>query len=174
MKRNYVRKLILFLITIALISGCITQKKCNQKFPCTGKTDTVIFSEFHEVLKDTTIFLKDSSTAQLLMACDSIGNIYLKEIIKLKAGKYVTPSVIFKDKILYVNCNIDSGAIVLHYKDKFLKTYQTINKTVVTKENYLTSWQWFQVWWGRIMGLLLLCLAIYFGLRLYFKKKSVL
>jgi hypothetical protein len=155
------KKLILLFVAIALLSSCVTQKRCNKRFPCSGKTDTVTRTDYIETLKDTMIYLTDSAFAQLYFECDKNGDVLLKKIMELQSGHYINPKVIFKDKILYVNCNIDSAGILLHYKNILIKDFQKINNTVIVKENYFTKWQSFQIWVGRIFMILLILLIIY-------------
>jgi len=159
------KKLFLLLVIILLLASCTTQKHCNKRFPCTGRIDTIIKTDYREVLKDTTIYLTDSAWAQMYFECSKDGDVLLKQILELKAGKYVTPRIIYKDKMLYVECKVDSVGILLHYKNILIKEFQKIDKTTVVKENYLTGWQWFQLWAGRIFLGLIILILIYLIIR---------
>jgi hypothetical protein len=53
------RHIILFLIFFsAIVSSCVTQKKCNSKFPPSTETVTIVKERDSIVYKDTTIFIK--------------------------------------------------------------------------------------------------------------------
>lgn len=62
----------------------------------------------------------DSSNIKLLLACDSLNQVYIKELISYKSGKNISiPDVAIKDNILTSNCKIDSFAVYLIFKQRY-------------------------------------------------------
>lgn len=74
----------------------------------------------------------DSASIKALMACDSLGNVYIRQIASLQMGLNVKPSVTVKDNYVYLQCKIDSMAVF----NKWL-TYHQVQSDTVTEVKYL-------------------------------------
>lgn len=168
--------LLIGLLSILTYSCGTTREKCREKYPCDQGSTVEKVVTLKEVVRDTVVYtMPDEGTVTALLRCDSLGNAYIKEIIDLKAvGKSQPPNIRIRDNIIRVVVPVDSQAVYMTLKDRYETTDQ---KTTVipTPEriNYLTGWQWFQIWVGRILGILLiLIIAWLIGEYFYFKKKN--
>lgn len=134
-----------------------------------------------EKLRDTTIWLPpDSALLEALIECDSAGQAQLRKIVALQAGrKLQAPSVQLKDNRLTAGCRIDSQAVYATLKDRYerydtshYESHHNMMATVVeVPVNYVTGWQWFQIWCGRI---LLIILITWGATKLFSSKTSLL
>ena len=138
----------LLLLALLTISGC----KVKQ-YVASSDTITVV----REVPHDSLIYISDSSGLAALIECDSLGKIHLKEIQDYYKGQFVKPKVEIRNNYVEVACIVDSAQIYLTWKSRDRST--VITTVQVVKENYLTSWQWFQVWLGRILMALVIVSA---------------
>lgn len=79
-------------------------------------------------------------------------------------GKYTpAPKVVLKGSKLYVTATAAPPAQQVEVMDKATVTETTI--TVYAEVNRLTSWQWLQIWVGRILFVLFAALIIYIKLK---------
>lgn len=173
-----------YLVTIAvifLLASCCKQLTPQTTANTKDSVRTEVKYQLIEKIKDTTIYVgADSSLLVALLECDSTGSARLIQINKLKAGRTARPAAIsLNSNQLLVKCNIDSFAVYAQVKDRYqLKdTGSFQNKSaqsVIIKEmpvNYVSGFQWFQIWTGRIFLLLLL---LYCGWQLASTKFSIL
>lgn len=120
-------KKLLYISIILLLSSCASQERCQSKYPCLTKSDTIT----KEIIKDTTIFIRpDESWLQALIRCDSNGQILL-DSLRQKQGTRTLIKWLVKDNRIYVNCIVDSTAIYLQYKAR--ETTITTNNTQVVE-----------------------------------------
>jgi len=83
-----------------------------------------------EVHHDTLAYTKpDSASINALLRCDSLGNVYVAEITRLKSGKATTQTFKLKDNKLSVDCKVDSMAVYL----KIAKVYKTSERSKVSQ-----------------------------------------
>lgn len=150
MKTIYV---LLIVAILGLMTGCITQKKCNERYP-PRVIDSVSYVErWH----DTTIYINDSAGITAVLECDTAGIVRIKAIKDHYSGQLIKPTVIIRDNILQAKCVIDSGAVA----SRWLERNFTSVRVVVQRENYLTSFQSFLIWLGPILlGLIVIFVAI--------------
>lgn len=153
---------VMALILLLMLSGC---KPCNN----VASSDTITRIEVKELVRDTTVYITDSSGLRAYLECDSLGRLRLKQITDYYAGQFVRPEVVIKDNYVKVDCKIDSGRVYVAWKERHEKTQQTVTTTKIVKENYITGWQWFQIWVGRIGLFLLILAAAFFVAKMYFK-----
>jgi len=158
----------MFVALIAILwflSGC-----CRQIAPL-ASTDTVQQTIIREVVRDSTIYLTDSAGFRAALECDSLGRIRIKQIEDFYAGQFVKPKIIIKDNYVKLDCKIDSGRVYLSWKEKHTSESLKTSQTVIQRVNYLTGWQWFQLWTGRILLIALLIFAGVKAVKLYLKLK---
>lgn len=151
-------KRVVYILLLALIvASCGTKKKITH----TEYSDTLvvkkdsIVTEYVETIRDTTIYLPaDSSAIEALLECDSLGRVYIKEILDLKTGKRVKPDIQIRDNIITLSCTEeDSIAIALYYKDIYERLYiakvdSLSTSTVITDEVIITRSPWYlRLWW---------------------------
>jgi hypothetical protein len=135
---------------------------CKVQAPI-ASTDTVTKTVIQEVLRDTTIYIVDSAGFRAALECDSMGQVRIRQIQDYYAGQFVKPKVIVKDNWLRVDCRIDSGAVYVAWKQRTETTEQSVTTVKVPPPvNYVTGWQWAQIWAGR---LLIALVVIYVGFK---------
>jgi hypothetical protein len=93
-------------------------------------TDTLILTT-----TDTAIIVQpDASTLSALIECDSLGRAYIKEIISLSAGRVVSvPQDRFVDRVLTVDCKVDSFAVYAQIKNKYHRVESVEKSTTFVK-----------------------------------------
>lgn len=113
----------------------------------------------------------DSASIKALVACDSLGNVYIRQIASLQTGHSVKPSVTVKDNYITLKCEVDSLAVY----NKWLRFYNQTSDTLIqvktlpgTVTNELTWLQTFLVKLGWAFVGFIVLLAGYIFLR--FKK----
>lgn len=57
------------------------------------------------------VFLPDSASIEALLRCDSLGNVYIAQIERLKTGNRLKPEIIIKNNYLKATCKADSMLI---------------------------------------------------------------
>ena len=148
--RSYVLKLL-------IINSCQTIRY----IPVEKTTETI--TEIVEVVRDTAIYIpSDQATVRALLACDSAGQILMKQVETLQGKLNAKANIRIKENTIIADCICDSMNIYLQLKDR----YQTTNNsTVETKiqmvEKNIKWWQRTLMWCGAF-GILSLCLSIIF------------
>lgn len=174
---GYVLLVLSLVVLCYWLSGCVTLKRCNEKFPPQITTkDTISHTEIITRHDTMLLTLPDSAGWTAYFECrkNAIGN-YVPFITNqhTTSGKniHVNTSQSGTQTGLNVNveCKSDSLKNVITLLEKTIKDYRAREKTTIQKVNYVTGWQWFQIWSGRIfLGLLLIALivvAVKFGLK---------
>lgn len=155
--QKYIILLIVVLIAIYMLS-------CSRStIPTIASRDTVERVVIKERVRDTTVYITDSAGFRAALKCDSLGMIHIQEIKDYYNGQFVRPKVVIRDNWLKVDCKVDSASIYLSWKERDTTRITRTNTVVQQRVNYLTSWQTFQVWCGRILFCLIL---IYIGVKL--------
>lgn len=157
---------------LLIVSSCITKKRCNDRYPCAVSTMSNTNTSVIETLRDTVFYSKaDTGMVIAMLKCDSLGNVYVSRIIALEGAlDSPDPTIDISNNILKVVMPIDSTAIYAKLKDRYEISMKSEVKTIVKEVNILTGWQWFQIWLGRILGILFLFILIYMGFKLYLKR----
>lgn len=175
MKRISMTKTLLFFSAVLLLASCATQKRCAKKYPCQGNSiDTLIVEK---------LITKRDTVVQFKILTDTV-----KEVIEIQVPTGVTintPEHRLNTRYAYSLAGIKNNrlfhTLVQHdamieqvIKDAITvevnKVKQSSSKTVVVKENYLTGWQWTQVYIGRFFLLLCGIAAFLLLLKLIIKK----
>jgi len=148
------------LISASLIItvGCVTQKKCNERYPVRVVDSVVYVERWH----DTTIYINDSAGITAVLDCDTAGIVRIKAIKDHYTGQFIKPQIMIRDNILKTKCVIDSGAVA----SRWLERNISFVRVIVQRENYLTSFQSFLIWLGPI---LLGIIIVFIALRLFLK-----
>jgi len=163
-----------FLVTISaailFVTGCC--KPCIQTSTSNQKDSvrTEVRFDTIEKLRDTIIHIPaDSSLIEALFECDSLRQVQLKSITAIKPGKNIKPSISMEGNKATFKCEVDSLEVVLTWIEKHLSQYKyvfdshsnDVTTAVENRVNYVTGWQWFQIWVGRIVLILLLLYSGY-------------
>lgn len=158
--------IVVLIVTIALFTqSCRAMKETN---------DTLVSRKeiTREVPRDTSVILKpDKATVKAELARDSSGNVAIKRLIEYDAGERLKPPKLeVKDNILTVTAEIDSMAIFLTLKDRYIERADTLTRveTKVVEVNRLNGWQRFRVWIGTIVLFLVPA-----GIFIYSRKKLI-
>lgn len=162
-----------FILIVAgiLLSGCVTRKNCNRKYPPQIVRHDSIIRDTIERVRDTTIYIPpDRAYLKAWVECDENGKLLMKKIENYEAGERVKPKIIVRDNYVEIECEVDSASIAHHWIETHTKAVDS-NKEVTTVEiNVLTGFQWFQIWGFRILGgLLFLYIAIRVVIKTFFK-----
>jgi hypothetical protein len=118
---------IFFLVFFIFFTSCCP--KYRPELTIQTKIDTLT----QIVTKDTFITLTDYSSLQLLLECDSLNNVVMKEL-SATSGKYIeVPRYIYKDKIITIDCEIDSAEIMFKYNE----THKIIKNEIIVEKQYI-------------------------------------
>ena len=152
-------KLYILILLLALAS-------CRTSKPPTIVSETIVKEKIVETVKDSIIHLPaDSAWLHALLACDSVGNVYLSEINEYKSGAKLEiqpPRII--NNTLYIQADVDSSEIYLQWKERNTTRDSIRIERYTIEVNKVSGWQWFQIWAGRIA---LFALGGFFFIRIY-------
>lgn len=152
---------------VALLLALFCLGSCTRSIPV-ASSDTIVRTVIRDRVKDTTIYLTDSAALYAWLECDSLGQARIKEVEQYYQGRVVqVPKVIIRNNWLKADCRIDSAAVYVAMKLSDTTRTEKIETVQVVKENYVTPWQWAQIWAGR---LLMLIVVVYVGYRLIVRK----
>ncbi len=135
---------LLIIATLAVLTSCRTTKSLKP----IKHARTII----KETLRDTVVHVAaEQSSLQAVLGCDSVGAIYIKEVLSVDAKKRAkAPKVQIKDQVLKVDCLCDSMGIYLKLKNTHIT--DMLQETVyVPTEKPLSAWQQVQLWLGRVL-----------------------
>jgi hypothetical protein len=155
---------LVLLILVLVFNGCKTTSEIAQ-------SDTITKTVVIETIRDTTVYISDSSGFRALLECDSLGQVRVKQITDFYAGQFVKPTIVIKDNFVNVACKIDSGAVYVAMKNRYESKEVYASTVVIEKVNYLTWWQWFQVYGFRVYAWLTVLAVLLFGVRAWLKTK---
>ncbi len=156
--------ILLISILLTLTYSCVTKENCREKYPCDIGINTEKVVTIKEIVRDTIVFTApDKGVAMALLACDSLGKVYIRQIIDLKAvGKSTKPDIQIHDNIIKVVVPVDSQAIYITLRNRETTTEsKTEIKPAPEIKNYLTGWQWFQLWVGRFALMVIILYLLY-------------
>ena len=106
----------------------------------------------------------DSAMLRALIECDSLGQAHIRELLRYRSGQRVEPpQVEIRDNVLTATARIDSQAIYLALKDRYVeKDTRTSHTEVRTVEvNRLTWWQKLWCRLGQILAVTVLAIGGY-------------
>ena len=157
------RKILLFLFLSLVITSCKPTKEILPK---------IEYREIYkETVRDSIITLPaDSSYIQALLECDSIGNVYLKQLLNYGFGnnKLNPPKLNINDNILSATAKVDSISIYLILKDRY--SYIDKQETeIIEIEKPLNKWQKFLQKCGVAFLITVFLSIIYFVLKFHAK-----
>lgn len=159
-------KIILFAIIVILFSGCVTQNKCNRKFPPQVATvDTVIIDKVITE-RDTIIeTYTDIESIYALMECDSTNQVLIKQIGTVKPGTIAGISYRIKHDTIFVDCDCAPYEIRLKLKDTIISSLQKQQKTVTITEYKTSTFDLICRWYAIISLAILALLGLLMWLR---------
>lgn len=148
-------KLIGLVFVALLMSGCVTQKRCEQKFPQQIITIDSVITKTETIYRDTTIFIelpgdtiRDTITVEVVNGiANSRPSIHETDLAWSKAqvvNGFLQHELIQKDSTL-------ARVIEKAIRESATTTDKTKVVTKIVEKNYITGWQWFQIWLGRLL-----------------------
>lgn len=159
------------LLLIAVLSGCRTPRTIQPVLP------SVINSSFSNSVtsggENQQGYTKsDSASLKALVACDSLGNVYIRQIAALQMGHNVKPSIEIRDNYIYLKCEVDSLAVYnkwLRFYDATSDTASTIQYLPGTVTNELSWTQKLMIKLGWLFVASIVTFLIYLMYKIKFK-----
>ena len=151
------KRLLIIIFFTMLVASCGVKKKVTH----TEYSDSVYSGRdsveyvYREVIKDTTIYLPtDSAYIEALLECDSLGEVYIKEITDLRTGRHIKPEVRIVDNVIHVGCSTeDSVAISIYWKNIYESKYNekvsalSVSNEQTTETKIVRPPWWLRLWW---------------------------
>jgi hypothetical protein len=163
-------KNIIYIIAVLMISSCATQNKCDRKFPCTGKDSISVITKTETIYRDTIIYVYvpgEKVTETKLVYVDANGIMH-SDISKLYTSFAESWAWVENGKLMHELMQKDT-TLARHIKNAIKESAMTTEtvkiKTVIQEVNRVTGWQWFQIWAGRILLLIILIFSIWWTIK---------
>lgn len=162
------KKLLVLGCFLTMLWACRTGKPAMVS--SSDSTQSEIRTKYVEIIKDSTVFIDpDSSLLQALLACDSNGQVMLKNLLSYQNGKHAkVPEVAISNNKLTVKSRVDSFSIYFWWKLTHASSdssHYREKKTVITmppeRVNYVTGWQHFFIKSGQVLWVALIVMAAY-------------
>ena len=161
----------LILLLATLMSGCISEKRCAERYPPAERLDVFVQHDTVSCVKDSLIPLPaDSGLIKALLECQD-GKVVVKEILEVKPGKRVVPFINLQNNVLTTGAKIDSSSIYFAWKETHIRESRIESRTIEKPVYQVTGVQNFLIWSGGIAWAIALVLIGVYLLRLYLKKK---
>jgi len=161
----------LILLLAALMSGCISEKRCAERYPGAERSTVFVQHDTVTSVKDSLIPLPaDSGLIKALLECQD-GKVVVKEILSIKPGKRVIPFFSVQNNVLTTGAKIDSSSIYFSWKETHIRESR-IESTTIEKLVYkVTGFQTFLIWSGGIAWAIIVVLVAIKLIRFYLKRK---
>ena len=161
----------LILLLAALLSGCISQKRCAERYPVAERSTVFVQHDTVTSVKDSLIPLPaDSGLIKALLECQD-GKVVVKEILEVKPGKRVVPFFSVQNNVLTTGAKIDSSSIYFAWKETHIREFR-IESSIIEKPVYkVTGLQNFLIWSGGIAWAIIVIMVGINLILLYLKKK---
>jgi len=161
----------LILLLAAMMSGCISEKRCAQRYPVAERSTVFVQHDTVTTVKDSLIPLPaDSGLIKALLECQD-GKVVVKEILSIKPGKRVVPFFSVQNNVLTTGAKIDSNSIYFAWKETHIRESRIESRTIEKPVYKVTGLQNFLIWSGGIAwGVLVMLVAIKL-IRFYIKRK---
>jgi hypothetical protein len=169
--RRMIKPGFLILLLVVSLTGCISEQRCQKRYPPAERTETFIQHDTVTSVKDSLIPLPaDSGLIRALLECRE-GKVVIRQIEEIRPGKRVVPFIDLKNNVLTTGAKIDSSSIFFAWKETHIRESK-IQVKVIEKPVYkVTGLQNFLIWSGGIAWsilLILVCLAV---IRSYIRRK---
>ena len=161
----------LILLIAILLTGCISEKRCAERYPLAERSDILIQHDTVICVKDSLIFLPaDSGWLKALLECQD-GKVVVKEILEVKPGKYVVPFLSLQNNVLTTGSKIDSSSIYFAWKETHIRESRIESRTIEMPVFKVTGFQNFLIWSGGIAWAIMVILIAVNLIRFYLKRK---
>jgi len=144
---------LLLIVASVLFLGCSSSRHLEKPASLTFwkvERDTVWS------LRDTVVVSPaDSCLMEALLECDSNGRALLSRVLSLQTGQRVTQQVKLKDNHLRVASRVDADSIPAQMKDRQVTSKEEKVVTVERVVNVVKGYQWFFIYSGILMWVLI-------------------
>ncbi len=165
------KKIILLILILIISYGCVTQKRCNEKYPPQViRMDSIIYKT-NTIIKDSIIYVKvpiEVGTIESNVNCDSLGAQMKKVIIENKRLK-MTIEVINGKLIAVSTCREDSLQAIIQRQTTIIDSLY-VKDTLIKEPLIKFEMKWYEQLFFYIGVLASLIGLFYFGIK-YFKNK---
>jgi hypothetical protein len=161
----------LILLLAALLSGCISQKRCAERYPVAERSTVFVQHDTVTSVKDSLIPLPaDSGLIKALLECQD-GKVVVKEILEVKPGKRVVPFFSVQNNVLTTGAKIDSSSIYFAWKETHIRESRIESRTIEKTVFKVSGFQNFLIWSGGIAWAIIVILFAIKLIRFYIKRK---
>ena len=169
--RRMIKPGFLILLLVVSFTGCISEQRCQRRYPSAERTETVIQHDTITTVKDSLIPQPaDSGLIRALLECRE-GKVVIRQIEEIRPGKRVVPFIDLKNNILTTGAKIDSSSIYFAWKETHIRDSK-IQVKVIEKPVYtVTGFRNFLIWSGGIAWAIIVILLGINLIRVYLKRK---
>ncbi len=161
----------LILLLATLLSGCISEKRCAERYPPAERSDVFVQHDTVICVKDSLIPLPtDSGLIKALLECQD-GKVVVKEILEAKPGMRVVPFFSVQNNVLTTGAKIDSSSIYFSWKETHIRESRIESKTIEKPVYKVSGLQNFLIWSGGIAWAIIVILVGINLIRIYLKRK---
>jgi len=161
----------LILLLVVSLTGCISEQRCQKRFPSAERTETVIQHDTVTSVKDSLIPLPaDSGLIRALLECRE-GKVVIRQIEEIRPGKKIVPFIDLKNNVLTAGAKIDSSSIYFAWKETHIRESMVQLKVIEKPVYKVTGFQNFLIWSGKIFWVILLMVIGVALIRAFIKKK---
>ena len=161
----------LILLLVVSLTGCISEQRCQKRYPPVESTEMVIQHDTVTTVKDSLIQLPaDSGLIRALLECRE-GKVVIRQIEEIKPGKKVVPFISLNDNILTTGAKVDSSSVYIAWKETHIRESKTQLKVIERLVYKVSGFQNFLIWSGGIAWSILLILFGIALIRAFIKKK---
>lgn len=161
----------LILLLVVSLTGCISEQRCQKRYPQAERTETVIQHDTVTSVRDSLILLPaDSGLIRALLECRE-GKVVIRQIEEIKPGKRVVPYIELKNNVLTTGAKIDSSSIYFAWKETHIRETNVQVKVIEKPVYTVTGFRNFLIWSGGIAWSILLALIGFALVKAFIKKK---
>jgi len=142
-----------YLFLSGLVSFMLGFTGCKQLQPVVS-TDSIKTVTVTEIVHDTTLFIQpDSAAIKALLGCDSLNQVFLREIL-IEKGRKIDPIIKWlPGGVLEVTAKVDSEAVYLSWKERHVLEVDSTKASKIVTVNEKPPW------WQRIKSNFLVTIA---------------
>jgi len=161
----------LILLLVVSLTGCISEQRCQKRYPPAERTETFVQHDTVTTVKDSLIPLPaDSGLIRALLECRE-GKVVVRQIEEIKPGKKVVPFIELKDNILTTGARVDSSSVYFAWKETHIRDSKIQVKTIEKPVYKVNGFQNFLIWSGGIAWSILLAFIGFALVKAFIKKK---
>lgn len=145
----------LIIPAMLLLTSCVTRKACERRFPAREYDSSTVVTNTVTVYRDTTIYIT-------LHGDTVYESVPVDKVSRLKTPLARSVAWIEGGKLKHVMVQKDT-TLAQTLKGAITMKSTAINKNQVVKKDsgHLTTWQLIQIWFGRVMGVVVISLLLF-------------